>query len=350
MANVRGLKLTVILDSCHSGGATRAPSEKGDRQLVNRSTSLDPTLTNRAFTMPEEYIIPRPALLEAWKAQRARDGRAHRGALINPSGYQLFAACHDDESSIDAGTGGLFTLALECAFAELKELEMDQDVPQSMLLRRVDDEVQNVTEVENKKIIDKIKQGKREWWIQVPIMEGNDSYRFFSGSVQAREMASIRVRAQGRAWGAETFVLAAGASHGVKVGEVYAIYPWYEGASTDANHKPQVRVTAVHPLCSDVKFIEDHEVPAHRDGWHAVLLTRADPSDREIDGFTAEELAHIMRYRTILDLKNTGKPPHLRNKISIEIQRKYYPEAISCPLPTFHHLPPLVHLFNRAVL
>ena len=82
----KGLLVTLVLDSCHSGGATRGTSGARKRGI----TSPD-------MRAPDEVglIAPKATLLQMWHATAAgqRSAKADSGWLPEPRGYVLMAAC-----------------------------------------------------------------------------------------------------------------------------------------------------------------------------------------------------------------------------------------------------------------
>jgi hypothetical protein len=83
----RGLIVTVVLDSCHAGGAARG---RGDRKGVRGSAEID-----RIPRVPSALVGTPDELAARWKAQTrgTRATSAASGWLPDTDGYTLLAAC-----------------------------------------------------------------------------------------------------------------------------------------------------------------------------------------------------------------------------------------------------------------
>ena len=91
----KGLIVTVVLDSCHSGGASR--DEENQDYDVRGLNIIDTT------PRPTESLVASPEqLIETWENLTA-GGRnvTAAGLLPQPKGYTLLAACQDDESAYE---------------------------------------------------------------------------------------------------------------------------------------------------------------------------------------------------------------------------------------------------------
>ena len=91
----KGLIVTVVLDSCHSGGATR-----GDAQI--RSSELGVDSTPRAA---ESLVAPREELLRNWQALNQGRGVGVAG-LPQARDYVLLAACRSNEYAYEYPVNG----------------------------------------------------------------------------------------------------------------------------------------------------------------------------------------------------------------------------------------------------
>ncbi len=99
----KGLVVTVVLDSCHSGGATRGGvNDSNIRGLNVVDTTPRPT---------ESLVASAEELIENWRIstqgqQNTRNVTAASGWLPEPRGYVLFAACRDHESAYEYAFNG----------------------------------------------------------------------------------------------------------------------------------------------------------------------------------------------------------------------------------------------------
>jgi hypothetical protein len=99
--------VTVVLDSCHSGGATRGV-DVAPRCATGARAGLDPTLDTTE--RPTDGVAPDDELRAAWRRLVAT--RSARGAvaattwLPGSNHYVLLAACRDDQSALEGDLDG----------------------------------------------------------------------------------------------------------------------------------------------------------------------------------------------------------------------------------------------------
>jgi hypothetical protein len=93
----KGLLVTIVLDSCHSGGATRGNAGAIRRGVSNSSTGID--FTKRSV---DESVASVNELSEMWRGLAAnRNVKMGSGWLLEPKGYVLLAACRASESAFE---------------------------------------------------------------------------------------------------------------------------------------------------------------------------------------------------------------------------------------------------------
>ncbi|WP_437528809.1 caspase family protein [Sorangium sp. So ce726] len=120
--------VTIVLDSCHSGGATRGDNV-APRCATYARRGAEPTLDTTK--RPTDGVAPDDELIAAWKRLEAT-GRGVRDAtattwLPEAKDYVLLAACRDVETAIEVWEGGRPEGVLTTAFIEaLKEPGDDQ--------------------------------------------------------------------------------------------------------------------------------------------------------------------------------------------------------------------------------
>ena len=90
----KGLVVTVVLDSCHSGGATRGLGGAATRGIPSIDTTQRPT---------SSLVAPAAELLAAWQGPggTTRAMKPASGWLLEPQGYTLLAACRANESAFE---------------------------------------------------------------------------------------------------------------------------------------------------------------------------------------------------------------------------------------------------------
>jgi hypothetical protein len=94
----KGLVVTVVLDSCHSGGSTRAGVDADIRGAHNNIVDTTPRPTESLVATPDKLAQTWQTLTEG---MGKRNVSATSGWLPEPKGYTLFAACRDDESAYE---------------------------------------------------------------------------------------------------------------------------------------------------------------------------------------------------------------------------------------------------------
>jgi len=93
-----GLLVTIILDCCHSGGATRA--------IRNNVGVRGVSFVDSTRRPPGNVTIP-DELLSAWKDQKSTRGMSvQSGFLREPKGYTLLAACRPSELAYEFAFDG----------------------------------------------------------------------------------------------------------------------------------------------------------------------------------------------------------------------------------------------------
>ncbi len=100
-----GLVVTLVLDCCHAGGASRRPQVRGTCQV------------DRSQRPGESLVAPRDELARTWRTitgRRRRSLTVASGWLPDPRGYVLLAACQAYELAVESpcdalGHGGVFT-------------------------------------------------------------------------------------------------------------------------------------------------------------------------------------------------------------------------------------------------
>ncbi len=99
--------LTVVLDSCHSGGATRAV--EGQLSAVPRGTNQ----VDRAERPLRDLVAPYADLVTRWRTQQTATREHTRavqdanGWLLEPKGYTLLAACRPNELAYEYPFNGV---------------------------------------------------------------------------------------------------------------------------------------------------------------------------------------------------------------------------------------------------
>ncbi|MCI0698177.1 caspase family protein [candidate division KSB1 bacterium] len=97
----KGLIVTIVLDSCHSGGATRGRGGARVRGLRTNDTTPRPTTS---------LVASSKELTETWRSLfhgNTRNVKTGSGWLPQPQGYVLLAACRASESAMEYAFDGV---------------------------------------------------------------------------------------------------------------------------------------------------------------------------------------------------------------------------------------------------
>lgn len=241
----RGLFVTVVLDSCHSGGMSRGSADVAIRGINAVDTTVRPT----------ESLAGSPAeLFQAW--DDATDGGTRSvalgsGWLPEPRGYTLLAACRPSESAHEyafdgSARNGALTYwllnALEDAGtgSSYKELH-------DRLVGRVHSQFEN----------------------QTPQLQGEGD-RIFLGSARARPSYAAPVLEVDRPRG--RLLLGAGQAHGLRADAQLAVYPPGADCSRPERRQAVVRLIQVGATTSWAALAGPAPASLIEPGAQAVLL------------------------------------------------------------------------------
>jgi hypothetical protein len=103
----KGVRLEIILDSCHSGTGTRELVVDRRSLPVNGLGSLDAaSLWGSVHCIRPRYLAPPPDVALRADAIFGRELRLRRIARTEPMNHVLWSACRDSQYSADAEIGG----------------------------------------------------------------------------------------------------------------------------------------------------------------------------------------------------------------------------------------------------
>ena len=238
----KGLIVSVVLDSCHSGGMTRGRGDVAIRGLGVIDTSLRPA---------ESLVASRADLAELIHEQ-TRNVTLGSGFLAEPKGYVLLAACRPSESAFEAvfeGTerNGALTYAL---------LDSLQDLGPGLSYKMLHD-----------RILPKIHSRFEQ---QTPQLQGEGDWSVF-GSERVDTYYAVpimEVDAPNR-----RLLLGAGQAHDLRTGAQFAIYP--QGVTDFTaldNRRAVVEITQLGSTDSWATIPKQYEASAIEQGDQAVLL------------------------------------------------------------------------------
>jgi hypothetical protein len=246
----KGLRLTVVFDSCHSGGATRGFGGARKRGISVTDTTARPT---------DSLVASPGALASAW--QRAvgtgtRESKPASGWLLEPKGYTFFAACRANESAFEypfngTESNGALTYWLLDA--------LRQAVPNTSY-KMVHD-----------RILSKVHGQFEE---QTPLLQGEGDLRVF-GSDRITPFYTVPLLEIDRA--GNRVRLNAGEVHGIALGSQFALYPSdATDFSSTATRIALVEVSEVNEVDCWAKIEAEGGDSTLDEGAQALLLTSSD--------------------------------------------------------------------------
>ena len=288
----KGLQLTVVIDSCSSGGTIRAP----DLIDANVETiEVDSTTITRIrgiqgladeFGPQDKDIRPLFSPMEnieiAWRKLQAQS-TVRKAWLLQPFQYNIITACLAHEQSHELLKEGVLPtkegVLSKGIIDSLKEIhELGKPVTYQMLFRNVYDRCYGRTYN---------KEDPRD--VQTPVMLGDPDKVFFGPDDRTlKHIASIPVHALPELKYSEEnvipidrkdpkLILRAGRAHGVKKGEIYGIYEWTASAEDmrdPARAIGQLAVVEVKEVVSVLGLIKDAKLSTDpwKTGRQAILL------------------------------------------------------------------------------
>ncbi len=247
----KGLKVTLIIDACHSAGVFRSvgPVARGSRQVDEKTEA------------PDSLVASAEELKAVWQRVHnqkvvAIRGTAPRGWSAAAQGSVLLAACRSNESAYELSIGGKYRGVLTYCLLEIlaetsRELSFEQIRQQ--LISRI----------------------RRYPLTQTPVLEGDLSRSVFGGRLRSL-LAAIEVRDVDQGGGRVR--LGAGQAVGLAEGALLRVLP---GATSegrqDPRRRPVVKITEVGPSESWGIVIGDRGAAAVQIDDRATLI---DPGDR----------------------------------------------------------------------
>ncbi|WP_017316806.1 caspase family protein [Mastigocladopsis repens] len=198
----KALVVTVVLDSCHSGGATRGGVNDSDIRGLNKDvvdTTSRPT---------ESLVASTDELIQTWQSLTAeqkntRNVTATSGWLPEPKGYVLLAACRDNEYAYEYAfngkeRNGALTYWLLDSLQKLGN-EVSYKVIHARILAKVNTQFER----------------------QIPMLQGEGDRVVFSGQSTSSQ-SSVIVKKVDLA--KNRVLLQAGEAQGLRKGAEFAIY------------------------------------------------------------------------------------------------------------------------------
>jgi hypothetical protein len=247
----KGLLVTIVLDSCHAGSATR--SREHPIEAVARGSSVIDTTARPARSL----VASDEALAEAWQSLSAsvtRSVEVGSGWLLEPQGYVLLAACRAHESAYEHAFDGQQKMGALTYWLLDSLRQLGSDVSYKTLHQRI------------------LARIHSQFAEQTPQLEGEGDRRAFGGgsSYVPPTFNVMKVDAAN-----QRILLNAGQALGLERGTRFAIYPL--GASDLTRPEQRLSVVEISEPGATDSWAIITESPGQRpieQGDYAVLLKR----------------------------------------------------------------------------
>src|SRR5512135_1128716 len=233
----RGLRVTMVLDSCHSGGATRGPDS-----AIRGVAFIDHT------ERPSESLVGnREELRSAWEAQVGPNATRNLTSALRPAEYVLLAACRPSEFANEYAfdsrhRNGALTYWL------LDTLKQQGPAPTFQMIHDT-------------------------FPAQTSVLIGDPGRVAFQ---DLKIEPAFTIPVAGVNLGAQQLTLSAGLSAGLAKGAEFVIYPRTEtDLSRLDTRKAWVRLTNIRDSESDAELVEQFGGQTPEAGDHAVLVGAA---------------------------------------------------------------------------
>lgn len=240
----KGLVVTLVLDSCHSGGATRGVGGAVARGIGQVDTTVRPT---------ESLVASTVDLVTNWQGAAggtARSVKPDGNWLLEPKGYTFFAACRANESAYEYAFDGHERNGALTYWLLDSLRQAGPDFSYKMLQDRILAKVHTLFDQ------------------QTPQLQGEGNRTIFGSELIDPYYAVTVLNVQG-----DQVQLAAGAAHGLQVGAQFAVYAY--GAANiggETGKVARIEVNQVNDVTASAKLVERIGNQAIEQGAQAVLL------------------------------------------------------------------------------
>ncbi len=277
----KGLFVTVVLDSCHSGGATRGVGKATPRGIAGIDNG--PRRTDSLVASPEE-------LAAAWLHHTRGATRAAKpasGWLAEPQGYTLLAACRANESAYED-------------FFDDKEKN-------GALTYWLLDSLKTLGPGTSYKVLhDRVLAKVRSWMeAQTPQLQGEGDRAVF-GAEHIKPYFAVSVMEVDEA--GNRVALNAGEVHGLRRGTLLAIYP--RGTTDFGPTQQRQALVQVADLVGDsdcwAEITERYGTGFIEQGAQAVLLGNTDLRLQRTVGLALEDASLRQAMEAAITTHGTG--------------------------------------------
>ena len=245
----KDLIVTIVLDCCHSAGATRGPGTVMARGIDAIDT---------ADRSSESLVAQPDALAATWLAatnSQTRSVNVNPNGLPAPQGYTLLAACRANESAFEYAFNGKERNGALTYWLLDTLRQADPKATYKMLFDR---------------ILAKIHS---QFYAQTPQLLGEGNRAIFGADELASEFAItvMKVTHQGK-----QLRLNAGAANGLRLGTQVAVYPYGTIRFEEAFQLATAEIDQVKDVSAEAKVIEQLKDAPIEQGAQAVVTSAVD--------------------------------------------------------------------------
>lgn len=311
----KGLEVTLVFDSCHSGGATRGSGQAVPRGIGESDRSVRPHTS---------AVAEVAALATRWQAETAvaRSVKPAGGWLMESNAYTLLAACRASESAYEYPfTGGERSGALTHFLLETLR-QPGPDLSYRTVMDRIVGQVHGL------------------FAQQTPMLQGDGNRRFL-GTDQITAVHAVRVL--------EVTVdgmvrLQAGEVHGIAPGAKFNLFPFNADPTDSESAVAMVEIKRVDSAECTGTLLDGADPAAVAAGDLAVLIGAANVKlQRTVRIDVADEARHsalaaaITRHgKGFVVAAQPDEPPIFQVLVSADGQRYEICDPAGRPLP---HVP-----------
>ncbi|MCH9647604.1 MAG: caspase family protein [Deltaproteobacteria bacterium] len=281
--------VTLVLDCCHSAGATRS------HRRVRGGTALTKIGSSRHTGLATKREI---LALAHSREEQLRSAKLAQTRIQAPKGHVLLAACQIDELAIEDLLDGSRSNGLLTHFLLEALVEMGEEATYRQLHRRIATKI-----------------GAR-YLAQRPRAEG-ELDRPILGRRSLPSCWGVDV-AEILGWPSERIRLAAGEIHGVRPGATFDVYALGSTPQMDRSHRlTTVKVEKTNGLSSWASILEQHQPKRSPCLGDQALLTDPGPDGARCRVAASEEIRGMEEFvslnhggERLLRWSADGEPPH----------------------------------------
>lgn len=317
----KNLYVTVVLDSCHAGGATRNVLDPKHGGVGVRGAGVIDTFARRTASL----VASAQELCEAWQNHvkaGIRKANVASDWLLEPEGYVLVAACRADEYANEVVFEGHTKNGALSYWLVDSLKQIGPDFTYAMLHKRLLAKVHG------------------QFATQSPQLQGEGQRVVFGATErpQPRSFPVIAAEHNG------PVLINAGLAQGIEPGTQFGIYPTNEADVTNLERRVAVvEVTEINPVTCQAKVVDQNDWTTIEAGYQAVRLdagkirlsgrvrvAREDQSEASNAALTAIEDALKAPSGVVEAAKNAETPDYL---ITVKQDEFVICDAAGNPIP-----------------